>query len=124
MTDLPQRLRWWLDDRFPDPRQRARAAALAAGILLCAAWIGLFAVRAGADGGQARPARPTAAMRHAAELQSRLRAADPAFAGVIIRPHLDYPGRLHITGAAPDAEALRAKIAELDPEARAIIELR
>lgn len=125
LSDLSYRFRFWLDDRLPERRQRVRAASVAGGIVVCVIWIAGFTLLA--DGsGVPRSARPSPAVRASQDLTRRLR-EDAAFAGIQILPHLDYPGRLHVTGrlsgaGAPDA--LRSRLKELDPSGVFVIDVR
>ena len=129
ISHLTFRIRCWLDDRLPEPRQRVRALGAACAIGICTIWIGVFAVRAAAAGGGGgreggtSAARATPEIRHAKELEAKLR-SDAAFAGVSILPHMDYPGKLLVSGHAGDARALKARLAELDAKAEFVVQIR
>lgn len=116
--------RLWFESRIPDARQR-RAVLVAAPVMLaCAAWIALYLAFSGA--GTPGRVRLTPEIRHAQDLTSKLH-QDPAFAGVTVLPHIDNPDRLRVSGgvATPaDAEALRARLVELDPAQTYVIEVR
>lgn len=118
------KLRLWFESRIPDARQR-RAVLIAAPVMLaCSAWIVGYLLFSG-DGAAGR-VRLTPEIRHAQELTAELR-QDPAFAGVTVLPHIDNPERLRVSGevgTTGDVQQLTARLNELDPSQKYVIEVR
>lgn len=118
------KLRLWFEDRFPTARQRLFALAAAPLMLVCLVWIIFFA--ATSTSGGTGTVRVSAAVRHAAELTDTLH-RDPAFTGVTVRQHVDYPDRFRVegqVGRAADLELLKMRLAEIDPDQPFVIEVR
>ncbi len=118
------KLRLWFESRIPDARQRRAVLVAAPVVLACAAWIVVYLAFSG--GGPGDRIRLTPEIRHAQELTAELR-QDPAFAGVTVLPHIDNPDRMRISGevgTAGDVKQLMARLNELDPSQRYVIEVR
>jgi hypothetical protein len=119
MRTLTDRIRWWIDDRLPEPRQKRWAAVMAAAIVVCGGWILVFAVgtlaHAGSGGGSASNVPESPQVKAALRMTQSLH-QDERFTGVVVRPHVDYPDRLRVSGqvaTAADLEALRRRLDEL-----------
>lgn len=124
MPRFPAKLRWWLDDRFPERRQRIVAAVAAPVIGVCTLWVVVFAARAVMG-----PSSASAAW--SPEVEAGQRVTDQlrqtaAFQGITVRPHIDFPAKLHVTGrvaSAADAKALEERVRELAGERELVIEV-
>lgn len=128
MRTLTDRIRWWIDDRLPEPRQKRWAAVMAAAMVVCGGWILVFAVgtvaRAGSGGdGATVPESPQVKLGHT--LTKRLR-DDSRFAEVSITPHVDYPERLRAVGRVRtkgDLTELNRRLSEIDTAKTVVVDV-
>lgn len=129
VSSLLAQVRWWLDDRLPEPRQKRLAVVMAAAVILCGGWILVFAVgtiaraSSGSDAG-AVPESPMVKAGQAITLKLR---DEGWFAEVSVRPHVDYPDKLRVSGQVSsdtDLAALKQRLSELDPARAFVVEVK
>lgn len=129
MSSLVTRLRWWIDDRLPEPRQKRVAAAIAAAMIVCGGWIIVFAIGsiARASSGDVAAVVPDSPMVKTGQVITQKLRDDSRFAAVTVVPHVDYPDKLRVSGqvASPaELDALKRQLAELGTVDRFIVDVR
>lgn len=102
---------------------------MAAAVVVCGGWIVVFAVGtiARASSGGAAAVVPESPMVRAGQAITRKLRGESRFAEVTVRPHVDYPDRLRVTGQVAgeaDLADLKQRLSELEPSRAFVVEVQ